>query len=225
MLTYFGEDASMPPHEFFTTLSKFIQDFMGVRETIDRARKAEQKKREQQQALEASNLVAQHKTLDKETTPLQRKAMRRHTMVPSKSMGSNQFSPSATTEGDKLAFPERPAQKESVVGDKELPVSPVGAVERKPSAMEHHVAVQKPPFDRDADRSEDKDRITPIAAASPRSKPLASQSSDLDATAVVPSVTPIPPPTLNFSDPNDRAAMLKEALAKKALSRRKSSIM
>lgn len=218
----------MPPHEFFTTLSKFIQDFVGVRETIDRARKAEQKKREQQQALEASNLVSQHKTLDKETTPLQRKAMRRHTMIPSKSMGSNQFSPSAAAaEGDKFAFPERPAQKEPAVGDKDLPASPAAAIERKPSAMEHQVAVQKPTSDREADRGEDKNRTTPIAVASPRSKPLASQSSDLDASAAVPSpsVAPTPAPALNFSDPNDRAAMLKEALAKKALSRRKSSIM
>lgn len=49
VLVYFGEDANMTSQDFFSTLFKFIQEFIAVRDTVDRMRKLEQKRQQQQQ--------------------------------------------------------------------------------------------------------------------------------------------------------------------------------
>ncbi len=41
VLKYFGEDPSMTSQYFFSTLQKFIQEFIGARDYVDRARRAE----------------------------------------------------------------------------------------------------------------------------------------------------------------------------------------
>lgn len=43
LLDYFGEEPSMAPHDFFATLSKFIQEFVASRDKVDRKRKLEAK--------------------------------------------------------------------------------------------------------------------------------------------------------------------------------------
>lgn len=44
LLNYFGEDSNMNCQEFFQTLSRFMTDFIEVREAVERLRKQEEKK-------------------------------------------------------------------------------------------------------------------------------------------------------------------------------------
>jgi len=70
VLVYFGEDPSMSPQDFFSTLSRFIQEFIAVREAVDRVRKADLKRQQQQ--------LQQVQQNDTTTKTLVAKASRRH---------------------------------------------------------------------------------------------------------------------------------------------------
>jgi hypothetical protein len=237
VLTYFGEDPNMPPHEFFTTLSKFIQDFVGVRETIDKARKAEQKKREQleasisqqQQQQTLPHQPSSHKILDKETTPQQRRAMRRHTMVPTQK-------PNTPTPGSHPNSGEGGGEGESVFTFQQIESPKKLSGTQSPAKHTQREG-------KDAAETASAPPTAPSDITSPVAQSLAASAASTASAAVTPSLPPSQPPQeetrsvpapsspagpalqLNFADPNDRAALLKEALAKKALSRRKSSIM
>jgi len=49
LLEYFGEDPKMSTQDFFSTLHKFIEAFIGVREVVHRQQKAEDRKRLQEE--------------------------------------------------------------------------------------------------------------------------------------------------------------------------------
>lgn len=53
VLNYFGEDPGMQSHEFFSTLSRFVQEFSAAKEQVDRIKKAEQRKQKQAEAAAA----------------------------------------------------------------------------------------------------------------------------------------------------------------------------
>ncbi len=44
LLAYFGEENNMPPQDFFTTLRRFILDFVEAREVVERQKRNEEKK-------------------------------------------------------------------------------------------------------------------------------------------------------------------------------------
>jgi len=48
VLNYFGEDTSLQAHEFFTTISKFAQDFVHERDVLERHMKADARRMQQQ---------------------------------------------------------------------------------------------------------------------------------------------------------------------------------
>lgn len=165
--------------------------------------------------------------------------MRRHTMIPSKAVGSNSATPTsgAVAESDGFAFPERVMQKESAIASVEKTDSTTSVLQsvmdRQPKALERVPSGTRSAFDREAGGKE-----AAVAAVSPvplglsgRTKsgllsPISTDSNTMDSSSA-PAVAspPSAAPALNFSDPDDRAAMLKEALARKAMSRRKSSVM
>ena len=50
LLAYFGEDEALQSHEFFDTISKFMVEFASTRDALEKARKAEEKKKREQEA-------------------------------------------------------------------------------------------------------------------------------------------------------------------------------
>jgi len=49
VLSYFGEEPSLASHDFFSTLSKFISEFVACRDVLERQRKAEAKRTQRTQ--------------------------------------------------------------------------------------------------------------------------------------------------------------------------------
>ena len=43
LIHYFGEESNLSCQEFFSMLSKFMQEFVNTRETVERLRKTEEK--------------------------------------------------------------------------------------------------------------------------------------------------------------------------------------
>lgn len=50
VLAYFGEEPTLQSHDFFQTLSKFIQEFVTTRDAVERIRKLEEKRKERDAA-------------------------------------------------------------------------------------------------------------------------------------------------------------------------------
>lgn len=232
-----------------------------MRESVERVRKAEQKKREQQTAIDnaltsKSTTPTQNPTDTKESTP-QRRVMRRHTMLPSKFNATDLEDHSSSATTTNTTSPATSSTAATVVAtalDKKKSGDVASALRSPPNTDRRasdisERAIASMSFSQlprvASNGSMDLDREENVSSSSAAYVVIDSNSAQATSSSVPPesATSTADPGTLNNSgsigndndisvhastpavDPNDRAAMLKEALAKRGMQRRKSSIM